>query len=297
MDLNDVALFVQVIRSGSFAAAAKRLEMPANTVSRRIQALERALGLRLMHRSTRKLALTDAGRTLFERCADQVESMAVVARELVQGSQFATGLLRIAAPVDFFSFFPMDWIAEFLALHPHVRIEFILSDARADFIAEGVDFAFRAGRILEPHLVARRLGSTRSTLVASPGYLAGRGMPAGVLELERHDCITFARASARASWTLEGPDGAVDVRVGGRYSASTVQALLGAAIAGLGIALLPRAMTSAAIDAGRLVEVLPACGLNSQGVHLVYLSRRHMPRAMTAFVEFATARMQDRVPQ
>src|SRR5207247_3329858 len=132
-----------------------RLGVPPNTASRRVQELERSLGLRLMQRSTRKLSLTDAGRTLYERCAEQVESLAQASVELADGNQLTSGTLRVGAPADFFNWFLMDWIAAFLAAHPHVRIEFLLSDARADLIDEGIDVAFRAGKIAEPTLVAR----------------------------------------------------------------------------------------------------------------------------------------------
>ena len=294
MDLNDVALFVQVIRAGSFAEAARRLGVPPNTASRRIQELERSVGVRLMQRSTRKLALTDAGRTLYERCAEQVESLAQAGQELADGNQQTIGTLRVAAPADFFNWFLMDWIAEFLAAHPQVRIEFLLSDARADLIGEGIDLAFRAGKILEPNLVARQIGTSRATLVASPAYLAARGMPATLADLEEHDCITFPKQSGgRVSWTLDGPDGAVEVKVAGRFSANTAQVLLNATLANLGIALLPTMMAAPHLHTGRLKEVLPGYGLNGLAIHFVYLSRKQLPRAVSAFIDFTMAKMQD----
>jgi LysR family transcriptional regulator AphB len=292
MDLNDVALFVQVIRAGSFAEAARRLGVPPNTASRRIQELERNVGVRLMQRSTRKLSLTDAGRTLYERCAEQVESLAQASQELADGNQLTIGTLRVAAPADFFNWFLMDWIAEFLAAHPQVRIEFLLSDARADLIGEGIDLAFRGGKILEPNLVARQIGTSRATLVASPAYLAARGMPATLADLDEHDCITSTQ-SGRVSWTLDGPDGAVEVKVAGRFSANTAQVLLNATLANLGIALLPTMMAAPHLHTGRLKEVLPGYGLNGLAIHFVYLSRKQLPRAVSAFIDFTMAKMQD----
>src|SRR5213593_2642956 len=197
LDLNDVALFVQVVRAGSFAAAARRLGMPANSASRRIQQLEQQLGLRLMKRSTRKLTLTDAGATFYARCADQVEALAEAAQELSEGSEVPSGRVRVAAPADFFNVFRMELIAEFLAAHPKVRLEFVLSDARADLIEEGIDIAIRSGEVREPTLVARRIGSGRVTLVASPAYLAARGMPGSVQELASHDCVTLPQSAGR----------------------------------------------------------------------------------------------------
>jgi DNA-binding transcriptional LysR family regulator len=291
LDLNDVALFVQVVRAGSFAAAARRLGMPANTASRRIQQLEQQLGLRLMQRSTRKLTLTDAGATFYARCAEQVEALAEAAQELGEGSQVPSGRVRVAAPADFFNVFRMELIAEFLAAHPKVRLEFLLSDERADLIEQGIDVAIRSGKVLEPTLVARRIGTGRVTLVASPAYLAARGMPESVQALASHDCVTLPQSSGRNVWRLDGPDGAIETQVAGRFSANTAQALLKAVLAGLGIALLPAAMTSPHVRAGELIEVLPDHGIEGRDAYLVYLSRRQLPRAVSAFIEFAMAKM------
>ena len=291
LDLNDIALFVQVVRAGSFAAAARRLGIPANTASRRIQQLERQLGLRLMQRSTRRLTLTDAGSNFYARCADQVEALAEAAQELGEGSQVPSGKVRVAAPADFFNWFRMDWIAEFLAAHPRVRMEFVLSDARADLIGEGIDLAVRGGKVLEPTLIARRIGTSRSTLVASPAYLAARGTPESISALADHDCIALPQSSGRTVWRLDGPDGSVEMEVSGRFYANTAQALLKAALAGLGIALLPEVMTSSHVRASELTEVLPDHGVEGVDVYLVYLSRRQLPRAVSAFIEFMMTKM------
>ena len=289
LDLNDVALFVHVVRAGSFAAAARRLGMPANTASRRVQQLEQELGLRLMQRSTRKLTLTDAGMSFYAKCADQVEGLVEAAQEIGEGSQVPSGRVRVAAWADFFTVFRI----EFLAAYPKVRLEFVLSDARADLIGEGIDVAIRSGEALEPTLVARRIGRGRMTLVASPTYLAAHGMPASIHELVDHDCVTLPQSSGRTVWLLEGPDGPIEAHVAGRFAANTTQALLKATLAGLGIALLPTVLTSSHVLAAELAEVLPEYGVNGPEVFLVYLSRRQLPRAVSAFIEFTIARMVD----
>jgi LysR family transcriptional regulator AphB len=291
LDLNDVALFVQVVRAGSFAAAARRLGMPANSVSRRVQQLEQQLGLRLMQRSTRKLTLTDAGATFYGRCADQVESLAEAAQELSEGSQVPGGKVRVAATADFFSIFRMGLIAEFLGTYPKVRLEFVLSDERADLIEQGIDVAIRAGKVLEPTLVARRIGAGRLTLVASPAYLAARGVPESVQALADHDCVTLPSPSGRTVWRLAGPSGASETQVGGRFSANTAHAMLEAVLAGLGIGLLPEVVTSPHVRTGRLIEVLPEHGVEGIDAYLVYLSRRQLPRAVSVFIEFMMANM------
>ena len=291
VDLNDVALFVQVVRAGSFAEAARRAGMPSNTASRRIQQLEEQLGVRLLHRSTRRLTLTDAGEGLYARCADEVEALSAAAVELSEGSQMPSGKVRVAAAADFFNWFQMAWVTEFLETYPKVRLEFVLSDARADLVAEGIDVALRAGKVSEPSLVARRIGSNRAFMVASPSYLAARGSPRSVDDLTSHDCLAAPPAAGRTVWRLDGPDGPVEVQVNGRFYANAALVLLKASLAGLGIVLLPEMMTAPHLRSGQLVEVLPDYCVKGLDIYLVYLSRRQLPRAVSAFIEFAKTKL------
>ncbi|GAB3363448.1 LysR family transcriptional regulator [Lysobacter rhizosphaerae] len=291
VDLNDIALFVQVVKAGSFAEAARRAGVPSNTASRRIQQLEEQLGLRLLHRSTRRLTLTDAGEALYARSADQVEALSEATLELAEGSHIPSGKVRVAAPADFFNWFELAWVREFLADHPKVRLEFALSDARADLVAAGIDVAIRSGVITEPTLVARRVGSNRARLMASPAYLAAHGMPQSFEELATHDCIAMQPASGRIIWRLDGPDGQVETEVRGRFHANAALALLKACVADMGIALLPDVMTTQYVRDGQLVQVLPDYRVAGLELFLVYQSRRQLPRAVSAFIEFVLARM------
>ncbi len=286
LDLNDIAMFVQVVRHGSFAGAARRLGLPPNTVSRRIQQLEAQLGTRLMQRSTRRLTLTSAGRAFHERCAGAVDGLVEAGQALITGSQQPSGLVRVAATADFFDFFPMEWVAGFLAAHPLVRVDFVLSDARADLIAEQIDIAFRGGALPDSGYVGRKLlGARTDGMVASPGYIAARGAPATLQELAEHDCVTSPHPSGRALWRLAGPGGAEEeVQVAGRFSGNTAQALRKAALAGLGIALLPPTMARLDLEAGRLVPVLPQYQRTGQGLSVLYPSRKHLPLAVSAFI-------------
>lgn len=285
LDLNDIAMFVQVVRHGSFAEAARRLGLPPNTVSRRIQQLEAQLGTRLMQRSTRKLTLTSAGQAFHERCAGAVDGLVEAGQELVTGSREPSGLVRVAATADFFDFFPMEWVADFLAAHPRVRVDFVLSDARADLIAEQIDVAFRGGAQPDSGYVGRKLlGPRTDGLVASPAYIAAHSAPATLQELAQHDCVTAPHPSGRATWRLTGPDGEEEVQVSGRFSGNTAQALRRAAVAGLGIALLPPSMGRLDVAAGRLVPVLPRYQRTGQGLTVLYPSRKHLPLAVSAFI-------------
>jgi DNA-binding transcriptional LysR family regulator len=287
VDLNDVALFVQVVKAGSFAEAARRAGMPSNTASRRIQELEEQLGLRLLHRSTRRLSLTDAGEAFYARCAEQVDALSEAAVELAEGSQVPSGKVRVAASADFFYLFRMEWVTEFLAAHPRVRLEFVLSDARADLISEGIDVAIRAGKVTEPTLVARRIGSGRVCMVASPAYLASRGVPTSLDDLAAHDCVATPPVAGRTVWRLDGPEGSSEVQVNGRFYANAAHVLLQAAMAGLGIALLPEVLSTSQVRDGQLVQVLPEHCVKGLDLYLVYLSRRQLPRAVSVFIEFA----------
>lgn len=291
IDLNDIALFVQVVRAGSFAEASRRFGIPANTASRRMRQLEEQLGLRLLHRSTRKLTLTDAGQAFYARCADQVEALSAAAAELGEGSHSPSGKVRVAAPADIFNWFQLDWIAEFLATFPKVRLEFVLSDERADLVAESIDVAMRAGKVREPTLVARRLGRSGQSLVASPAYLAARGTPLSVAELSTHDCVAMPGTGGRTLWRLDGPDGQVLAQVTGRFHANSANVLVKAAVAGLGIGLLPDIMIAPLLRSGELRRVLPEFGVDGIEVNLVYLSQRQLPQAVRAFIDFVITQM------
>jgi DNA-binding transcriptional LysR family regulator len=284
-DLDDIGLFVQVVRHGSFSQTGRWLGLPSNTVSRRIQRLEERLGLRLMQRSTRRLTLTDSGRAFYDRCAAAVDGLQAAAQDVIAGSRTPSGLVRVALPADFFDFYEMAWVAEFLDSHPLVQLDFVLSDATADLIAEGIDVALRGGTTRNPDYVVRQISGGSTGLVASPAYLAAHGAPATLKDLAQHDCVTASRFRGPVTWRLQGPDGAEEeVQVTGRCMANTAQALRKATLAGLGIALLPR-MAEADIAAGRLVPVLPQYRRYNQNVSVVYSSRRLLPLAVSAFIE------------
>lgn len=291
LDLNDIGLFVQVVRFRSFAEAGRRLGIPANTVSRRIQELEERLGARLMQRSTRKLKLTDAGRELYDNSAAAVDGLQQAGENLIAGAREPRGLIRVAMPADFFDFYKMEWVAEFLASHPQVRIEFALSDATVDLIEAGIDVAFRGSPTRGSNYVVRKIETRSIGLVASPAYLAARGTPAALEDLARHDCLFVPQARDHATWRLQRSDGAEEeVIVTGRVMANTAQAIRKAAIAGLGIALTP-ILGTADFEAGRLVTVLPQYRRRNLGMSVVYPNRAHLPLAVSAFIESVVGRM------
>jgi len=297
LDLNQMALFVQVVQAGSFAQAARRLAMPPTTLSRQVAQLEDALQIRLLQRTTRKLTLTDAGRTLFDQCAGQIEALKDAASQLAGDTQTPKGNIRVAASAGLFDSFQMEWLAEFLAAYPGVQVEFVLSDAMADFIGEGIDVAFRGSAELpDSSLVARKVASGYLALAASPAYLAARGTPRTLEDLAAHDCIRSAGHAGPSTWRLNGPDGPTQIAVTGRFSANTGPAQKKAAIGGLGICLLPMGTLQASFRSGELVEVLPGVASSVGNLYVVYPSRRHVPRAVTAFVEMTAQRLAAVIP-
>ena len=295
-DLNQLALFVQVVQAGSFAEASRRMGMPPTTLSRQVAQLEDSLQARLLQRTTRKLTLTDAGRTLFDNCAPQIDALNSAAHVLAGDNQAPKGTIRVAASAGFFDFFEMAWVREFLDSYPGVQLEFVLSDGMADVIGEGIDVAFRGSAELpDSSLVARKLAVGSLALAASPAYLAARGTPRTVEDLAGHDCIRAvspgATSSAQTTWRLQGPDGPVHIAVSGRFGANTGPALKEAAVGGLGICLLPYGSLQDSIRSGTLVQVLPGVASSVGNLYVVYPSRRHVPRAVTAFVELTVQRV------
>jgi DNA-binding transcriptional LysR family regulator len=292
LDLNDIAMFVQVVHCGSFAEAARRLGMPPNTVSRRIQQLETRLGTRLLQRSTRKLTLTSAGQGFHERCVGAVDDLLEAGQDLITGSSEPSGRVRVAAPADFFDFFEMAWVSEFLTAYPRVRLDFVLSDAKADLIAEQIDVAFRGGPLRDSGYVGRQILDPRSVgMVASPDYLAARGSPRTLQDLASHDCVISAHPGGHATWHLIGPKGEEEIQVTGRFSGNTAQSQRKAAVAGLGIALLPPLMAKLEVDSGVLVPVLPQYQPNGYGLNVLYPSRRQLPPAVSAFIGLVIRKM------
>lgn len=285
-DLNDIWLFVHVVRAGSFAAAGRRLGMPPNTISRRLQALEASLGVRLLQRSTRQLNMTAAGRDFFDRCAPGLEDIEHARVSVSESNGEPSGSLRVAAPVDFFDNFSIEWIHGFMMQYPKVQLEFVLNDGRADLIAEGIDVAFRGGNLPDSSLVARKLIDSHRGLLASPEYIDMHGMPQTLADLNEHACLATSSSPNHTTWRLEGPNGVESVRVTPRLFINTAQGKLRAARAGFGIALLPTMLAAEDLRKGSLVHVLPDYQSDVMGLYAVYVHRRQLPSAVTAFIDF-----------
>ncbi|MFP2958911.1 LysR substrate-binding domain-containing protein [Myxococcus sp. 1LA] len=283
MDLNELLIFARVVQAGSFTAAAKGLRMPKSTVSRKVSELETRVGAQLLQRTTRKLRLTEVGRTYYEHCA-RIVSEAEQAEQAVTRMQAAPhGLLRVTTPLTFSFIGPL--ISRFLQAYPEVQLELVCSDRNVDLMAEGFDVAVRAGRLADSSLMARRLGSVERVVIASPSYLKARGTPKTPKDLEKHDCLLFGTGLESNVWTLMSGNRSVDIKVSARLVVNEPDMVFAVARAGAGIALLPNLHFSSELTAGRLQRILPDWHSTETPVHAVYPSTRHHSPKVMAFVE------------
>ena len=297
LDLNDLAMFVQVVRAGSFSEAARRLRMPANTLSRRIDQLEGKLGTRLLHRSTRKLAPSAEGQALFERYAPALDQIFEIERHNAD-AQAPSGSVRVTAMLGLFEFFRMEWLAEFYRRYPHIRIDFLLDDTPTDLIAERIDLALRIGIETGSGFKVRRIAPNAMFLAASPAYLKRRPAPRTLRELTEHDCLTISNRQGRNTWRLQGPRGSQEVSINSRFAVNDMRVLAQACVAGLGIALLPKLIVEPIIAQGKLVRVLPSYRRASTelGLQLVYTSRPPVPPAVAVFADFLLDKLSEGIP-
>ena len=291
VDLNDIVVFARVVEAGSFTAAARLLAMPKTTVSRRIAALEREVGVRLLQRTTRSLNLTDAGRLYYEQSSLGLRTIEEANLRLAQARAEPSGTIRISAPVGFGGHFLIRAVVDFLALYPKTNVELRLTDDRLNLVEDGIDLAFRTGILQDSTLIARKLGSTHRLLCASPDYLARQGMPESPADLTHHQCVIAGPSASGAHWLLEGPRGQETVVVAGRFAANEMQAVVAAALAGFGVAQLPEAIAEGLIDDGRLQRVLGDYTTPAGGLHVLYPSSRHLSPLVKAFIELASERI------
>jgi DNA-binding transcriptional LysR family regulator len=282
--------FVRVVEAGSFSAVAREARVSQPTISRQVAALEEHLGCRLLQRTTRRLALTEEGRTFFEEARRALDTIAEAEASVGRRRGAATGTLRLACAEVMGRLHLLPRMDAFLAAHPGITLDLVLSDGFTDLVAEGIDLAIRVGELTEPGLVARRIGHTRRVVVAAPGYLARRGIPLTPDDLRRHDCIVYARLATGAAWPFRGPAGAVSVPVAGRLRVSTTEAVRAAVLGGLGIGLVPVwHFADDEFRQGRVVELLEGWQPEPQPIHAVHPSRRFVAPKVRAMIDFLAA--------
>jgi DNA-binding transcriptional LysR family regulator len=281
-DLNDLDVFCRVVEREGFSRAAADLGVPASSVSRRIARLEESLGVRLLQRTTRKLHLTDAGKSYYDEVSRALTDLAS-AEKCVQVTQGTPrGRVRVTTVSEPFV---EALLYDFLLRYPDVNLEVDKSHRVVDLVAEGFDLAIRAGSLPDSSLVAHRLLTSGPIVVAAPSYLERRGIPTTVADLRQHDCVIMASSIAGASWTLRTPRGESRVSVSGRIAVNAFQAAVEACVQGLGLGLFPRHFIEPRIKSGELVAVLPEAAPSPTGLWVVYPSRTLVAPAVRALID------------
>jgi DNA-binding transcriptional LysR family regulator len=289
--MSDVLLlfrtFVRTAEAGSFTAAAQSLHSSQPTISRQIAVLEDHLGCVLFQRTTRALALTDDGRTFYDHARRTLEAAAEAEGAVGRRKGKPTGVLRLACAGVFGRLHVIPRLARFRTRFPDVEVALHMSDGFTDLIEEGIDLAIRVGETRDTSLIARRIGTTRRVVVATPDYLARHGVPQTPADLAKHQCIVYDRLLAGASWAFAGPSGPISVPVAGPVHVNNTEAVRAAVLEGLGIGYVPVwHFVEGEIDTGRLVVLLREFEPPPMPINAVYPTRRFLAPKVRAAIDF-----------
>lgn len=286
IDLNAVSAFVAVADAGTFSGGAEVLGIPKGSISRKVSGLETSLGVRLFHRTTRKVTLTDIGQTYYQHCRLGLDELSAANQLISESVATPKGILRIAAPAAFGGGVFTQWIATYMELYPETRVELLLSDAFVDLVENRIDLAFRFGQLNDSTLIARKLSSTRRIICANPAYLKEHGMPNDHMDLLRYDAIVHSASLTDDSWQLVNPEGnEVRAHIKPRLAGQSINMVRDAAVSGLGIALLPEQAIQTDLINGKLEQILDGYATPSQGLYAVYPSSRQLSINVKAFME------------
>lgn len=287
--LSAIRSFVEIADKGSLTRAAEALDLSRAMISRHLKGLERWLGARLLHRTTRRVSLSEAGMEALPRLRQMLELADDLQAAAGTHRTEPTGKLRITTSLSFAISCLTQAIVDFQARHPRIEVELVAVDRAVDLVSERIDLAVRITNRLDDGVVARRLASCRSVLCASPAYLKRRGHPQRPDELQSHDCITHAFGT-RAEYRLRQAGRLTTLGVTGPLSGNETAVLRQAALAGAGIAMLPTYFVGDELERGTLVRVLPDHEPEPLGIHAVYLSRQHQPLPLKLLIDFLAER-------
>jgi DNA-binding transcriptional LysR family regulator len=286
MDLiNGLHTFIRVVETGSFSAVARETNASQSAVTRQVAQLEEHFGVRLLHRTTRKLSLTDEGQDLVARARHLLEEAEDLEDTFGKNGGSPTGLVRVGVPVGAALLLVPDFTA-LLRKNPGLAVELVVSEQADDMVAERLDVALRFGPSADTSLVARALATLGSTAVAAPAYLERYGAPEHPSDLLKHTCIIQDTGPDSTHWAFSGPDGAVEVHVTSAFRSNNSLVVRQAALAGYGIALLGDPMTLTEIRAGRLYRLLPNYTARRRPAFIVYPSRRHLAQRTRVVIDF-----------
>lgn len=286
MDLDGIEVFVKVVEAGSFSQAAKLLGMPNSTVSAKVSALEKRVGVTLLQRTTRKLRATQAGETYFQQCVQALEQLQAAESELTNAQREPRGLLKLTAPVDIGHSVLATLVRTFLQKYPEMQVDLVVTNRVLDLISEGIDLAIRAGELADSRLIAKRFSVGHFGLWASPSYLKKRGTPAHPRELTEQDCLRFSLFKNNRLELTNGKDSA-RVVAAGRLGADDFETLKAFALLGEGIVYLPSFMCAEEAKQNRLQRVLPDWHGAAVTFSLVYPAQRFVSPKVRAFIAVA----------
>jgi DNA-binding transcriptional LysR family regulator len=289
--LESMTTLVAAVDAGSLSAAARRLGMPLATVSRKVSELEEHLHTQLLYRSSRKLTLTDAGRSYLASCKRILGDISEAERTAMGEYSSPKGELVVTAPIVLGRLHALPIVSEFLRVYPDIDVRLVLSDRVANLLEEHVDVAIRVGELPDSSMVATRVGAIHRAVSASPEYLARRGTPTRLEELSRHDCVTFEGVSAPESWAFTRHKSTVTVPIHSRLVVNSAEAAIDAAVAGVGITRVFSYQLAAAERAGALRRILRALEPSATPVNFVYTGQVHVPLKLRAFLDFAAPRL------
>lgn len=281
--LGDLDVFARVVTAKGMSAAGRELNLSPAVISKRIRRLEERLGVRLLQRTTRQIALTEAGQGFYERVVSILSSVEEAETWVARGTDIARGVLRVSAPTSFARMHIAPHLKGFFDRHPAVTVELVLSDALVDIVGEGFDIAIRIADLGDSSLVAKRLAGNHRVLCAAPDYLARHGTPTSTADLAQHQLLSHVAGE----WRLEGPHGPEQVRINGHLRTNSSEVVREAAVAGLGIALRSTWDVAPELKSGKLVQVLPDyTGSRRVAIYAVYPSRRHLEQKVRVFVDY-----------
>lgn len=284
---NAIPYFIAVVDHKGFSPAAKALGLSKSAISKRITQLEAYLGVRLLHRTTRKISLTEAGSRYYEYAvkANREAQNAEDAVSQLQGEP--QGKLKINAPMSFGLIHMAGLIPEFLLRYPKISIDLVMDDKTVDLIEQGFDVAIRNGELEDSSLIARRLAPIHSIVCASPEYLEKYGTPSTPTELSNHNCLLYSYSANKDQWQFSNESKEVSVRVDGNYRVNNGEALKQALTKGLGIGRLPSFIAGDAIREGKLVNIFPDYSMPYKKIYAIYPERNYLPAKVRAFLDFA----------
>ena len=282
-----IPVFVAVVENSGFSAAARTLGISKSAVSKRINQLEAHLGVRLLHRTTRKLSLTEAGERYFEHAAQALTAAGQAEDAVTELQGEPQGNLKISSPMSFGRLHVAPLIPKLLQRHPKLQIDLVMDDRKVDLVAGGFDVAIRAGNLPDSTLIARKLAPLRQVLCASPDYIDRYGRPGTPAELSGHNCVLYSYSSDAGEWTLIGESGPETVTVSGSYQVNNSEALLEALREGVGIGRLPTFVAGPDLKTGRLVKLFESYRLPDFTLYAVFPERQYLPAKVRAFLDFA----------